>query len=276
MVHEFIADEQAVNGNDTDAFARMLLAAHDSTPHFGPEHHFFSSPIKRRLTMLQASSKTSFAIFRRIAVIPALAGILLLFSFNARTGTAGILRADTKIILVVDPGHGGMDRGAHYGSYVEKDIDLKIANRISELAAAHNVEVHLTRNDDSYPTLNQRVIFSNQLHPDYFMSVHVNDDTDNGAANYLANITYNQNYNGSMKLLGCVMKSLSEPLHVNFTDMRIKQPNLWVLKNNVAPAITLELGDIKNKQQMQLLTDDKKLDEICNAILNGVVVAHKE
>jgi hypothetical protein len=56
MVHEFIADEQAiVNNNDdleeeghTAAFAKMLLGVHNNTGYLHPEHQFFTSPIKRR------------------------------------------------------------------------------------------------------------------------------------------------------------------------------------------------------------------------------------
>ncbi len=37
------------------------------------------------------------------------------------------------------------------------------------------------------------------------------------------------------------------------------------------PAMLIELGDINNEVQMKELGDDSKLDELCNAILKGVV-----
>jgi hypothetical protein len=47
MIHEFIADGATIKENDTEAFARMLLQAHNSGSYLVPEHQFFSSPLKR-------------------------------------------------------------------------------------------------------------------------------------------------------------------------------------------------------------------------------------
>src|SRR6185369_14934409 len=49
IVHEFLADEQAVTNRDTETFAMMLLQPHNNGSYLVPQHHFFSSTVKRRL-----------------------------------------------------------------------------------------------------------------------------------------------------------------------------------------------------------------------------------
>jgi hypothetical protein len=55
MVHEFIADDASIATGDTETFARMLLQAYDDGRYLDPSHHFFHSPIKRRLLMISSS-----------------------------------------------------------------------------------------------------------------------------------------------------------------------------------------------------------------------------
>jgi N-acetylmuramoyl-L-alanine amidase len=278
MIHEFIADEQAVHDGDTAAFAAMLLGAHSYGQHFIPEHHFFSSPIKRRLIMLQTASKTSHSYARRIMALPLVASAIMLFSFcGPKAGNEPIVKAGKKIVLVVDPGHGGMDAGAQYGSLKEKDITLRIATRISELAAAYHIEVHLTRTGDDYPTLQQRLNVANALHADDFISIHVSDDPgkDNGVGSFGAYIyEKNPRADESRRLGQAIFMEISRQGGVQ-RRATIESKSIYVLRENNAPGLTLELGDIKNQRQMQELNDPAKVDALCNAMLKGVLESRR-
>ncbi|HSU49706.1 MAG TPA: M56 family metallopeptidase, partial [Segetibacter sp.] len=90
MIHEFIADQKAVNEGDVQSFALMLLHTAYPAQHSMIINSFFHSPIKRRLLMLTSSRKTSFTYLRRIAVLPLLAFTYVLFAFTIKKG------ADTK------------------------------------------------------------------------------------------------------------------------------------------------------------------------------------
>jgi hypothetical protein len=81
MVHEFIADENAV-GNDAQAFATMLLSNNFNKQVFSPAQSFSYSPIKRRLIMITTSKQSRFSYVRRLLVLPVLAITVLLFSFT--------------------------------------------------------------------------------------------------------------------------------------------------------------------------------------------------
>jgi len=95
--------------------------------------------------------------------------------------------AGGKKIVMLDPGHGGIDSGAvgHEGTE-EKHIVLEIANHIRHLFSQHpDIEVRLTRENDHFIPLAQRVEIAHQHGADLFMSVHADGFTSpsaNGAS----------------------------------------------------------------------------------------------
>jgi N-acetylmuramoyl-L-alanine amidase len=286
MVHEFIADEQAiVNNNDnmeedghTAAFAKMLLGVHNCTGYLHPEHYFFSSPIKRRLTMLQTNKSVRASVLRRMAVLPLIGGSILIFAFSPKVAPS-VPGADggQKIVLVVDAGHGGNDAGCRAGALSEKDLSLKVAKRIKELAPGHNIEVHLTRSTDEDITLQQRVAYSNGLHPDDFISIHIDNRPGGEKGKGTFDIAVNDKTakaEDSKRLAYAIYKRASRPEWKQKTA--VSETNPYVLRENNAAAALIEIGDIKNKEQMQYINDDAKLDELCTRILEGVVEAHRK
>ena len=80
-------------------------------------------------------------------------------------------------LVVVDPGHGGRDPGAIAHGLREKDINLRIAKYLRPILEAHGFEVHLTRSDDRFISLEERAAITNGLAADFFISVHANAET---------------------------------------------------------------------------------------------------
>jgi N-acetylmuramoyl-L-alanine amidase len=79
-----------------------------------------------------------------------------------------------RITVAVDPGHGGEDPGAvgHRGTY-EKNVVLAIGRRLSRvLASDRNMRVMLTRNDDFFVPLAERVRKARRVQADLFVSIH--------------------------------------------------------------------------------------------------------
>jgi len=84
-----------------------------------------------------------------------------------------------KRIVMIDPGHGGVDSGAvgQEGSE-EKHIVLEIASTVRTLLQAHpHIEVRLTRDSDHFIPLYQRVEIAHQHGASLFMSVHADGFT---------------------------------------------------------------------------------------------------
>lgn len=78
-----------------------------------------------------------------------------------------------KPVIVVDPGHGGIDPGARGEVGVEKDIVLAVAGEIARsLRASKRYDVVMTRTTDVFIPLDQRVQISRQRNADLFLSIH--------------------------------------------------------------------------------------------------------
>ena len=102
------------------------------------------------------------------------------------------------VTVVLDPGHGGRDGGATSSfngkSYIEKDLNLAIARYCKqELELYSNVKVYMTRNDDSYVGLEDRVNYAKSVGATVFISIHNNSTSNskvNGATVYYPNSSY--------------------------------------------------------------------------------------
>lgn len=84
VVHEFIADEEAVAGDDAAVLAEMLLKAHYHSNSLSVGQSFFYSSIKRRIIMLTSSKKVSYSYARRLLILPVAIGVLVLLSFTIK------------------------------------------------------------------------------------------------------------------------------------------------------------------------------------------------
>ncbi len=82
-------------------------------------------------------------------------------------------KALSKPLIVVDPGHGGIDPGAEGAHGYEKDVVLAVSREIRRaLIASRRYEVVMTRSSDVFIALDQRVKISRQNQADLFVSVH--------------------------------------------------------------------------------------------------------
>lgn len=84
VIHEFIADEKAIDEADASALATMLLQTHYQPSILSTGQSFFYSSIKRRIIMLSSSKKVSYSYARRLLILPVAMGILVLLSFTIK------------------------------------------------------------------------------------------------------------------------------------------------------------------------------------------------
>ncbi|MFZ9661447.1 MAG: M56 family metallopeptidase [Chitinophagaceae bacterium] len=81
-IHEFIADEQAVDENEISELTRLLLEVHFDKKYFQSGQQFFHSSIKRRLHMFKKSKQIKFSHVKKWMVLPILLLTVSLFSFT--------------------------------------------------------------------------------------------------------------------------------------------------------------------------------------------------
>lgn len=284
MVHEFLADERAiVQSGDireedyTETLAKMLLQKHNGNSYLTPEHHFFSSPIQRRILMLQSNSTVRASLLMRIAALPLVAGSVFLVAFSPKTATPyAAAKTDHKIILLVDAGHGGADEGSRSGTLSEKMLTLKVARRMEQLSSRYPIKVHLTRSGDQLMSIEERIALSNKLQPDDFISIHIGGQTQGGKDQSSLDIAVNvknAKAEESKKLAYAILKNASRPEWLQ--NNTFSERNSYAVLSNTAASALIEIGSINNQEQMQYIEDDKKLDELCSHILEGVLEAHR-
>jgi len=80
---------------------------------------------------------------------------------------------EDPLIVVLDPGHGGIDPGAERDGLSEKELMLTFARELQEvLLRDGNFEVVLTRSDDSFVSLDRRVAIAHAAGGQIFISLH--------------------------------------------------------------------------------------------------------
>ena len=82
-------------------------------------------------------------------------------------------RGEGPLVVVLDPGHGGLDPGAEAGGVSEADLMLQFARELKEaLTRAGDVKVVLTREGDDFVPLETRIAVAHGVEADLFVSLH--------------------------------------------------------------------------------------------------------
>ncbi|WP_262675934.1 N-acetylmuramoyl-L-alanine amidase [Paenibacillus sp. J5C2022] len=169
--------------------------------------------------------------------------------------------------IVIDAGHGGSDPGSESKSLNrwEKEFNLTVALMLqAELEKLDNVRVHMTRTDDTYIALLDRVAFAEEKKADMFISIHANSYTKTSVS---GTETYFERENS---------KGLAEIMHkhllgaTGFNDRGVRQAAYKVIKETTMPAVLLESGYLSNPEEAKKLFDKNKQKDIVQAIVKGV------
>ncbi|MBI4847868.1 MAG: N-acetylmuramoyl-L-alanine amidase [Nitrospirae bacterium] len=159
--------------------------------------------------------------------------------------------AKTKT-LVIDPGHGGFERGIVRGDNAEKSVVLDIAGRLRALAEKGAFESSLTRNGDLFMTRSERIKYANGSAADIFISLHVGNHKDiviyipvitetvpDAARPYLYNKGQDEYLKKTVDLLNAEKDALTEEFG---SDMVTVRPLPYSILSHVeAAALMIEL-----------------------------------
>jgi N-acetylmuramoyl-L-alanine amidase len=98
------------------------------------------------------------------------------------TETARVPAPGVKKIVVIDPGHGGIDSGTSGANgLLERDLVLDVGLRVAEaLRRNPKYAVYMTRSTDMFVPLRERINIARGHHADLFMSIHADSNPDSG------------------------------------------------------------------------------------------------
>ena len=84
-----------------------------------------------------------------------------------------ITRKESKFIITIDAGHGGIDPGAINLGHKEKNITLIAAKELKNILEKKNFKIFLTRKDDRFISLRNRRNIAKKNNSDLFISLHI-------------------------------------------------------------------------------------------------------
>ncbi len=212
--------------------------------------------------------------------------------------------------IVIDPGHGGKDHGAPgcVDGVSEKDIVLQLAKKLAaRIRAELNCEVILTRNKDTFLTLEERTAIANTQNADLFISLHTNASKDQrayGIETYFLNLAtdddairvaaaenatstknisdlqsilldlmQNAKINESTRLATRVQEYMYTGLRNNYGKTKnkgVKQAPFYVLLGAQMPAILIETGFVSHPRECKFLIDPRYQDRLSDSIVGGI------
>ena len=162
--------------------------------------------------------------------------------------------AKSKVVVVLDAGHGGSDSGAKGNGNYEKTMTLKIL-----LAAKAyfdkdpRFQVYYTRTGDTYPSLEDRYNLANKVKADVFISIHINSfkSTSTGTETLLSRDRNEKTRKGNISSADLALAMHKGAVaSTGFVDRGlVNRPNLKVLKFTNMPACLIEYGFISNRAE---------------------------
>jgi N-acetylmuramoyl-L-alanine amidase len=176
---------------------------------------------------------------------------------------------EKREIIVIDPGHGGFDPGAIGASgLMEKELNLDIALKVSQLLKNKGKTVYLTRNKDEFISLKARVEKANEINASIFVSIHVNSFNKRYSEGTETFFAPNKKAN-SLHFAKLVQEKLVKELKLK--DRGVKEDNLYVIKNTNVPAILVEIAFLSNPHEEALLMSELFKQRAAEAIVRGII-----
>lgn len=175
-------------------------------------------------------------------------------------------------VVVVDPGHGGPDRGRIGPGVDEASVVEDLAARVEGRLAATGVLVFLTRGPDTGPDERERAAFANAAGADLLISLHV-DAHPSPAAQGVATFYYGTDRHGHFSAVGERFATLVQReivARTDLVDLRSHARTLDLLRFSRMPAVRLELGYLSNPGDAARLADPGFRDVVAEAIVVAV------
>ncbi len=184
-----------------------------------------------------------------------------------QTGATPKLASAKGKLVVIDAGHGGTDPGAQRGDNNEKDMTLAIAMKLKKVLEEQGIRTIMTRADDTFVSLEDRVRITNEAQPDAFVSVHINSlETDRDIQGIE---TYYQTEQSKI-LANKIHENLVGKLQV--PDRYVRKARFYVINHTPHPAVLAEVGFISNKTERdKLISSDYQL-KVADSIGQGVIL----
>ena len=186
-------------------------------------------------------------------------------SLKASTVTRSSSSGTKSKVIIIDPGHGGRDKGAVWGGIRESDLNLKTAFKLESYLKRAGYKVVMTRRTDRYLSLKTRGAIANRYRNAVFISIHYNATPE----------TYvhgGETYHGGSRSGRYLASSLQRYLvsHCKVKNRGARYGRFTVLHNTNCPAALIECGFISNARERARCNTSSFQDAAARAIFVGI------
>ncbi len=186
--------------------------------------------------------------------------------------SASPTQTQARVLVTIDPGHGGKDSGAVGVSDLrEVDVILPIAQKVATILREKGIEVQMTRDDDYFVKLEERVVMSRQAGATLFVSIHANSIDARPDVHGLETYHYNLGEALADTVHQTILDYFNIIKHIPLEDRRVRSARFYVLRKSSIPAILVETGYISSPDESSQLGDIKYQTVMAEAIAQGIL-----
>lgn len=194
-------------------------------------------------------------------------------------------------VIVLDPGHGGEDEGGRGAmGTLEKDMTLALTRQVAHGLRQAEQRVYLTREDDRYLALEERVALAQEWGADLFVSIHFNaasnpdargsetfvltagghpSTADDARESYPSAVPANEQDGASMLLGYLIHRQLLA--HTGNEDRGLRRARFYVLREAVAPVVLVECAFLTNPREERNVHREEYLERMAQGITRGIM-----
>jgi N-acetylmuramoyl-L-alanine amidase len=170
--------------------------------------------------------------------------------------------------VILDAGHGGSDTGCYSAAGDnESTYVLEMVKLVKDLLEPY-VDVLLTREDNSFVSLRERVLLANTEECDLFVSMHTNSSYNTSAQGYEVFTSRGQTKADELALKLASRHVESFPAQRN---RGIKEAGYYVLKFTKCPAALIEFGFFSNPAEAEWLQMPETKRRLARSVANGIL-----
>lgn len=187
-------------------------------------------------------------------------------------------------VILIDPGHGGIDAGASDGDAIEKDLNLEISMILKSYIESNGGICYMTRNEDKNTAdpnrpknvsqkmsdLKTRKSDIERVEADIFVSIHMNKFSQ---AKYRGLQVFYDGSSQQSKMLGEIIQETVKTTIKDGNTRKAKATGdkIYVLKGNAVPSVLVECGFLSNQEERELLKSPKYQQKIAWGIYLGII-----
>jgi N-acetylmuramoyl-L-alanine amidase len=167
--------------------------------------------------------------------------------------------------VVIDAGHGGIDRGGGPGQRVpEKPYTLDTALRLQRALRSRGFRTVMTRTDDTFIPLRERVYIGASQSNAIFVSIHFNSAPREGAHGYETYYYRGDSFGLAARLHRAMLGTLDTE------DRHVRRRAFYVLRNPRIPAVLCEGGFLTNYQESRYVTDASYRQRLADNLASAI------